>query len=353
MKALTYQKNFFKIADFVSWQQDKTLYLSPKFQRRAVWKEGTKSYLIDTIVKGLPIPIIFLRDRPINVETFRPEREVIDGQQRIRTVLSFIDPLSLSDYSPERDEFTVQKAHNPDLANKKFKELDPEIKQAILDYEFSVHILPSRVDDRDVVEIFHRMNSTYYELNDQELRNSQYFGEFKTLAYDLAATYYHYWKNWSIFNDDDIARMKEVELTSELLIFLIEKEIRGRDKKNINTFYEKYDKCFLGKAEICSAFNHVMQIIDKDFKSFLPSSYFKNQTIIYVFWVVIHECIQKNIPYDLDVFEKLSQQFKQKSEDLPSDIQKVLNSRRQNRSDRDTFFKYINKILVDRSCQSH
>lgn len=347
MKALTYQKNFFKIADFVSWQQDKTLYLSPKFQRRAVWKKGTKSYLIDTIVKGLPIPIIFLRDRPINIETFRPEREVIDGQQRIRTVLSFIDPSSLPDYNAQTDEFTVQKVHNPDLANKKFKQLEPEIKQAILNYEFSVHILPSRVDDRDVVEIFHRMNSTYYDLNAQELRNSQYFGEFKTLAYDLAATYYHDWKKWSIFNDDDIARMKEVELTSELLIFLIEKEIRGRDKKNLDAFYERYDQDFPEKAEIRSSFEHVMRVIDEDFKNFLPSSYFKNQTIIYVFWIVIHECIQKSIAYDLEIFERLSQQFKQKSEDLPSDIQKVLNSRRQNRSDRDTFFKYIHKILLD------
>jgi len=47
------QKTFFKIADFISWQKNGQLKLSPEFQRRAVWKPGAKSYLIDTIVKRI------------------------------------------------------------------------------------------------------------------------------------------------------------------------------------------------------------------------------------------------------------------------------------------------------------
>ena len=96
--------------------------------------------------------------------------EVVDGQQRLRTVISYIVPDLLDDYDPARDFFTVQKAHNSELANKKFTELAPEIKQRILDYQFSVHVLPSHVDDREVLQIFARMNATGVKLNDQELR---------------------------------------------------------------------------------------------------------------------------------------------------------------------------------------
>ena len=241
MSSIEYKKTFFKIADFVSWQKDKTLILSPKFQRRAVWNQGAKSYLIDTIVKNIPIPIIFLRDRPVDIDTFKVLREVVDGQQRLRTVLSFVRPQLLDDYDPSKDDFTVQKNHNAEIAGKLFQDLDNETKQAILDYEFSVHILSPRMDDGSVIEIFRRMNSTYYKLNRQELRNSQYFGAFKTLAYDLAAACLHYWRRWNVYNDDDIARMKEVRLTSEIIIMMIDKNLASSTENKLDNFYGQYD----------------------------------------------------------------------------------------------------------------
>ena len=63
MDAIDISRTQYRVSDFISWQRSKTLVLSPSFQRRAVWKSGAKSYLIDTIARGLPIPIIFLRDQ--------------------------------------------------------------------------------------------------------------------------------------------------------------------------------------------------------------------------------------------------------------------------------------------------
>ncbi len=83
----TLQTNFYKIIEFVSWYRDGILTLTPKFQRRSVWQSGAKSYLIDTIVRGLPIPIILLRDK-IDANNLKVQREVIDGQQRLRTVIA-------------------------------------------------------------------------------------------------------------------------------------------------------------------------------------------------------------------------------------------------------------------------
>ena len=235
------QKTFYKVVDFVNWQKNNQLSLSPEFQRRAVWKSGAKSYLIDTMVKGMPIPIIFLRDKRTNINDFEPIREVVDGQQRLRTVLSFVCPQFLHDYDPNRDDFTVTKSHNPQLAGKTFQELDEETQRQILDYEFDTHILPSKMDDRQIIQIFRRMNSTSFTVNKQELRNSGFFGEFKTSIYELATEQLHRWRKWRVFTEDNLSRMGEVELSTECVEVIIRNEISGKSPTRLDKLYEDYD----------------------------------------------------------------------------------------------------------------
>jgi len=158
------------------------LNLSPSFQRRAVWKEPAKSYFIDTIVRGLPTPIIFLR-QITDMKTFQTVREVVDGQQRIRTIISYIDSNALLDYDDERDDFTVKRAHSIELAGKRFSNLDDRSKKLILSYQFSTHILPNDTSDAQVLDIFRRMNATGTRLNKQELRNAELFGELVQSVY--------------------------------------------------------------------------------------------------------------------------------------------------------------------------
>src|SRR5437867_2312048 len=135
------QKTVFKVSDFLSWQRAGSLVLSPAFQRRPVWPSGAKSFLIDTIIRGIPVPIIFLRQRT-NPKTLEPFREVVDGQQRLRTVISFIDAALLHDFDALKDAFTVDAIHNedPDIAGKRFRDLSPAIRQRLLDYDFSVQV---------------------------------------------------------------------------------------------------------------------------------------------------------------------------------------------------------------------
>ena len=52
-----------QISDIVQWSEKGELELSPKYQRNNVWNEKAKSYLIDTIIRGLPIHPIFLRQK--------------------------------------------------------------------------------------------------------------------------------------------------------------------------------------------------------------------------------------------------------------------------------------------------
>jgi Protein of unknown function DUF262 len=267
MKEIRTLRTGYRISDFVTWQRGASLQLNPNFQRRAVWKKKAKSFLIDTILRGLPMPIVFLRDLKSDLRSLRPTRDVVDGQQRIRTVLSFVDPTLLSDFDPDRDEFTIDKAHNPDLAGKGFADLLPDEQQAILDYEFSVHSFAADTDDRDILQIFARMNSTGLKLNPQELRNAEWFGQFKTLAYSLATEQLGRWRAWGVFLPDDIARMNEVELTSEFMLLILN-GVLAKSKKVLDSYYEIFDEAFRDGPEVArrirAAFDTIAGLLSEE-----------------------------------------------------------------------------------------
>jgi uncharacterized protein with ParB-like and HNH nuclease domain len=62
--------------------------LVPPFQRNAVWTIVQKSYLIDTVLNGLPIPELYMQD--VGDESGNEKHIVVDGQQRVRAVLDYV-----------------------------------------------------------------------------------------------------------------------------------------------------------------------------------------------------------------------------------------------------------------------
>jgi len=289
MLAQNVTKTQYKVSDFLGWQKSDLLILSPKFQRRSVWRPGAKSYLLDTIIKGYPIPIIFLREQKTDLVTLRVKREVVDGQQRIRTFLSFIDPSSLGNqYVPDRDAFEIKKAHNKELSGKSFDQLSAEIRQSILDYEFSVQVLPSSIDDRQVIQIFARMNATGFKLNSQELRNAGFFGEFKTSMYRLAAEQLPRWEKWGIFSWDNIARMEEVEITSEFAQLMLN-GIVGRSQRALDKLYELKDVEYPERSEVERRFQGVMDMIEDSLSEELPGTIFTKKPLFYALFSVVYD----------------------------------------------------------------
>jgi hypothetical protein len=98
---------------------------------------------------------------------------VVDGQQRIRAVVDFVQ----GTYSLEGDEVTKKWR---DLS---FEELGAEEKKAVFGYKFVVRILPA-MEEEGIRKIFSRLNRNVVALNDQELRNATYWGPFiKAIQY--------------------------------------------------------------------------------------------------------------------------------------------------------------------------
>ena len=220
-------KNFdtrvYNISDFLEWDAAKLLDLSPQFQRRSVWTEKAKSYLIDTIVRGKPIPKVLLTQ---TLTLGRNVRTVVDGQQRIRTILGYIN-----------GDFTISRAHHRELAGKKFDSLPDELKSEFLQYEIGVDMLFD-LSFEDTLDTFARLNSYSVKLNSQELLNAQYLGYFKQAAYRLGFGYVRYWIESEILSEKQVARMSEAELASDLLMTIIG---GVQAPRAIPSYYRKYD----------------------------------------------------------------------------------------------------------------
>lgn len=348
-------KTHYKVSDFISWAKASTLILSPSFQRRSVWPAGAKSYLIDTIVRGLPIPIIFLREQKTDLDSLEPRREVVDGQQRIRTLLSFIQPKLIKNFDAEKDGFTIKKTHNKDLADKAFPDLPPLVRQSILDYQFSVHILPSTVDDREVLQIFARMNSTGLKLNSQELRNAAFFGEMKTSMYTISAEQLPRWRKWRVFTESQISRMGEVEITSEFAQFMI-KGIVGKTQKAIDNLYKDFEDSWDGRPEAERRFRHCMDAIDSSVGSEIANTAFKNRAAFHgLFCTVYEQAFGLESPLVRTKAEALPPLFRQRvlnasdaiqNEKAPENVLESLARRTTHRDSRKTLIKYLRDRLL-------
>lgn len=243
------------ISDLVQWHAKGEMELSPKYQRNSVWNEKAKAYLIDTIIRGLPIPPIFMR-QVIDVNTKKTYREIIDGQQRVRAILEYV----------VTEGFAIKKSHNKELGGRRYSDLDPEMQESILEYEILAEVVTEK-DESIIYDMFARLNSNNIVLNKQEIRNSKYWGEFKVLVYRLSTRYRNFFLSNHLLTDKDCARMHDSELVNSLLILLVEGIVEETPTFLENT-YKKYDKTFPDSDRIEAKLSKIMEILEKVYDYF-------------------------------------------------------------------------------------
>ena len=92
------------VKDILELRTNKMLTVNPEYQRGAVWSAAQKKKLIDSVLRGYPIPLIYLHHIKTSVAGMqREDLEVIDGQQRINSLYEFKEgPFKLFD--PIRDD---------------------------------------------------------------------------------------------------------------------------------------------------------------------------------------------------------------------------------------------------------
>lgn len=274
MQQLFSTRNY-SVKDFAEWEERGELELVPKFQRRDVWSAKAKSYLMDTIIRGKPIPKLYMR-QDIAPRNQRTKREIVDGQQRLRTVLSFL-----------KDGFKLSKSHNRDLGGKYYSQLDTNTQRDILKFEFSVDLLQD-MPDPEIYDLFARINTYSERLKPQELRNAQYFGDFKSCTYSLAKQFVSFFESNRVFSPKQILRMAEAEFISELLLAMEEGIKEGGKKEILNKVYRSYDETFPNRVRHERRFAEVMDMIGRITGDHLPELRFRATRLFYPLFCAIY-----------------------------------------------------------------
>jgi Protein of unknown function DUF262 len=252
MERVDYQS--FIVQDLLNDHKESKLNLNPWYQRRSVWTNSQKSYLINTLFERKPIPALYIR-HAIDIEKQKSVKEVVDGQQRCRAIIDYC-----------AGQFS---ARTPSTGRKIYGELSAEYRERLLLTPLPVGYLLGATDS-DVIDIFARINSISKTLNSQEKRNANFGGEFKQFCLNISTQHLPFWRGAGIFSANDISRMNEVLFVSDLVLNMMNGLSDFRPKQ-LDTIYKENEELFERESEIRDRWNRVL-----DAMYLVPSQVFKD-----------------------------------------------------------------------------
>ena len=148
----------------------KELIIDPDFQRGNVWAKKQGSELVESILMGIPIPVMYL------FEMKDGKKQVVDGRQRITAILDFLNgKLVLKDLK-------ILPSYN----NCKFSDLDMKMQGLFEDSQMYFYIIQPPTPERVKYDIFDRVNRGGTRLTNQEMRNALYRGKSTRLISELS-----------------------------------------------------------------------------------------------------------------------------------------------------------------------
>lgn len=223
-------------ADLFRMYDNEVLEISPDFQRDSVWKAAGQTRFIDSLIKQLPIPSMCF-----SLDYKTQKWQVIDGLQRISAIIKFLD----------NKEWRLSDLDDIDrkLAGTKVSSLrDKNSPNHVLYQRLENLTLPITVIRCDhskkshmeyLFTIFHRLNTGGMKLNNQEIRNCIFSGEFNTLLKDLNDL--REWRRINRLSDeDDSHRYKYVEIILRFFAFFDDLSIyKGVLSKFLNEYMRK------------------------------------------------------------------------------------------------------------------
>lgn len=127
--------------------------IRPPYQREFVYKDAQRDEVVRTVMKGLPLNVIYWCKS--KKEDGTDGYEVMDGQQRTISICEYVD-----------GSFSVD--------GKYFSNLPKDKQEAILNYPLFVYVCDGKESEK--LEWFKIINIAGEQLTDQELRNAVYAG---------------------------------------------------------------------------------------------------------------------------------------------------------------------------------
>lgn len=220
----------------------------PEFQRLFRWSSERKSNFVESILIGIPIPPAFVFEKEDGTW------ELIDGLQRISTVLEFMGVLKDPDTEESRRSKLLKTKYLPSLEGIVWQtEVDGEIalEKALQlffrRHRFDFQILKHPSDPKTKFDLFQRLNRGGAYANEQEVRTCSMVlanREFTRRLKDLVAR--DDFRDVFHVNEDQKKTQKDLEYAVRLVVHSFRDFPTGRDVQ------EHLDQAILDVMGECS-----------------------------------------------------------------------------------------------------
>jgi 5-methylcytosine-specific restriction endonuclease McrA len=278
--------------------------LNPPYQRKPVWRTRDRLLLLSSLFNGIPIPAVIFH-KYFNSKMRREIYDVLDGKQRIETILHFIKlrmlkgekELSVQYKNPQtnkNDSLTYS-----DLSSKKVNKLYENLLEKFLQYEIPVIEYeedPTDFFGRNVAtkEIFVRINSTGSPLKKNEIRHAEKSGPFFELGEQLEKKYEKLFEDWKITSKYEVQRYLLHEFLLELCTAIQHGNYSDRRKK-LEELLENHQWKKNELTKLKSTFVQIINWIKEIFPDgTIKVTRFKNKSDFYSLFVVLARLVNNN-----------------------------------------------------------
>ena len=227
------------------------LKLNPEYQRNYRWDDKQASRFVESLLLNIPVPVIYLNEEKDTKQI------VIDGQQRLASLLRFIKPEEL-DVNPLFNSMILKPLVLQELKvlsklnGKTIRELSPEDRSTLLKRHIRCIVILNESDSMLKFEVFERLNTGSVKLTDQEVRNCVYNGPLNELL--IKATKYPKYQELIKLPTKDQNNMKDAELVLRFFAYReLPENYAGNYTEYLNTYME--DNRIISNARYQELFN--------------------------------------------------------------------------------------------------
>jgi hypothetical protein len=218
----------FTIAEYCQQMEQQEVKVNRNYQRSPkVWPDSARSYLIETILMGYPIPKISLYQKT-DVKSRKTIKEIVDGQQRSQAIYDFY-----------QGNLKIVGNKSSEYYGMRYSDLEESLAGKFLGYHIGADVFVN-TEEFEIRQVFRRMNSYTVPLNPQETRHATNQGEFKFFVVSLLEKYSESLKNLGVFNEKQLSRMADAELLAEIIMTMTDGIKTGR-RATIDKYYTAHE----------------------------------------------------------------------------------------------------------------
>jgi Protein of unknown function DUF262 len=240
------------VADYCAAFRRREVVVDTTYQRSSeVWPDRARSYLIETILKGFPVPKLTLHQRT-DLKTKKTTKFVVDGQQRSRAMVDFYE-----------NRLTLTRSlDTEDAGGRTYDGLSEDLQQVFLSYSLDFDQFEAATEN-DVREYFRRINSFTAPLTPEEQRHARYQGDMKWFIHQLASRYEDPLVLLGVLTKKAAIRMGDAKLLAEITSALIY-GVTTTSKASLDRMYSSNDRVFAesepARLAITEAFDFVLAL---------------------------------------------------------------------------------------------